>query len=412
MIKSLVVFVATIVGLFFLPMDLYIVTVLALYGLVVIYEWAFKDIQVLDLAFFIIYIGINIIYYFLGFKNIVPFTGTLFYGVLFLVSFQGVITGKPWTLQKYRRWKKDLRESHLATAVIMSLGYGLALWFSLRLFPSSTYIWVPLVITGITVPLSIFAADLLVEWYWTLVAMIFTPLDQRRNIKAAFGSLRGFGASSGSYVAKEVVTDGDRDLFFKALCQGYSQIRHREGETPEVFEKNIREEYELHGERTFAAVVLDTRTQKPVGTIRLVWAKGSSHNLPLESFIPFTPGVRGSGVRIGEVGRLAILENGPGKARILELLIQLFIVKCLFLRIHTLYTDALGSAVPLYRKMGLMEKSGPFMDQEFHQESYLMELSIPKILTETTTTVWERMKSHPFARRTISGYLKKVGVQA
>lgn len=412
MIKSMAVFGLTIAALFFLPMDLYITTVLGVYALLIIQEWFVRDVKLLDGAFLVLYGALNVLYHFLGFKDIIPFTGTLFYGALTLVSLAGLILGRPWTLQESRRWQKDLRESHLATAFLMTLGYGLALGLSVGLFPSSSYIWAPLVVTGVTIPLSIFLADPLAEGVWRLVARVFTPPEDRALVRKTFGNLRGFAVSSGTYAAKEVVTPQDRELFFQALCQGYSQIRHREGETPEAFEKGLREEFQIHGARTFAAVVVDTRNGKPVGTVRLVWSSKEGEPLPLESFIPFEREQETRGKVLGEVGRLAILESGPGKARILELLIQLFMVKTLFKRVHTLYTDALASAIPVYKKMGLETLSGPLEDQEFHTVSYLMKLSVPQVLSAGTSPAWERMKSHPWAKKTINSYLKTLGAPA
>jgi hypothetical protein len=158
MILSFAVLFGLVAALFFLPIKVFLLTALYCYAMLNLWRVYTKNVTMLDLAVLAIYMVIAALYSIFGIKDIVPFTGSIFYGAIGLTSLVGGLIGRPFTLGKIGEKPKSQIILHRIMNVILGIFYMVALYFSIALFPVSTYIVVPLVISIVAIPMSMISA--------------------------------------------------------------------------------------------------------------------------------------------------------------------------------------------------------------------------------------------------------------
>lgn len=413
MILTVAALILPLALLFFADLDTYIVTCAFLYGILLCYRYARNERSVLDMVFFFTYLIFSVLQTAIGIQRFVPFTGSVIYALLTAVFFLAS-TGMPLTTAASKTWQPEILLERSVGNGILAVMNGLALIFSLTLFPSVSYIIVPLVFTFASIPASIFLPPILIDGVMRLRARFIMSKEDAAVFKRVFGNIRGLVWVSDTLYAKEVWSESEREMFFSVLEKGYFSI-YQKSKNPSKgtyaeFMNAIREEYAAFARRSSSFIVYDTRTQAPVGCIRIVLG-GPAHGgaLPLEGCVPVSLADLAAAVScVAEAGRIVILPSGPLKAKVLELLVSLMIVKALLSRVRVIITDAMEGSAAIYEKMGLKRIAGPFFDTEFSQNSWLCAADIAALLGTDASGIWERSKSGPRAQKTIASYLSSV----
>lgn len=412
MILTVAALIVPLALLFFADLETYIVTCAFLYGILLCYRYARNERSVLDIVFFSTYLILAVLQIAVGIQRFVPYTGSVIYALLAVVFFLAA-TGMPLTTAASKTWQPEIIAERSAGNVILALMNALALVFSLTLFPSISYIIVPLVFTIASIPASIFLPSVLLDGAMALRARFIMSKEDAAVFKRVFGNIRGLVWVSDNLYAKEVWSESERDLFFSVLEKGYFSI-YQKSKNPSKgtyaeFMDAIRAEYAAYARRSSSFIVYDTRTQAPVGCIRIVLGGPARGALPLEGCVPVSLAGLGDAVScVAEAGRIVILPSGPLKAKVLEILVSLMIVKALLSRVRVIITDAMEGSAAIYEKMGLKRIAGPFFDTEFSQNSWLCAADIAAMLGNDASGIWERSKRGQRAQKTIAGYLASV----
>jgi hypothetical protein len=158
MILSLTLLFGLIAALFFLPIQVFLLTAVYCYAMLNLWRIYSNSLAVLDMVVLVIYSVIGVLYYFFGFKDIVPFTGSIFYGAIGMAALVGGLIGRPFTLREIREKPKPEITFHRVMNIMLGISYMGALYFSIALFPGSAYITVPLAISIVAIPLSMVGA--------------------------------------------------------------------------------------------------------------------------------------------------------------------------------------------------------------------------------------------------------------
>lgn len=412
MILSIVAFTVPLVLLFVADVQTFLVTSAYLYGLVLCVRFVKRQRALVDTVLLVVYLSIAFAQIGLGVDRIIPYTGTFVYAALGLLSLVGVAT-TPWTLPRNKPLSRERVLEHRVGNGLMLIGDVIALYYSLALFPKLAYIVLPLAVTAAAVLSSIFLSSPLIKLGASLRALVFMSQESRSAFREEFGNVRGLCLASERLLAKEVVTDRERELFFGVLEKAYYPLFQRshtdpEGGYPALIER-MRNEHTHYDVRASTFIVYDRRSRLPVGCLRIVSSNSAGAPLPLESWLPVTLApLRKKARRLSEVGRLAIVGQAPDRARILGALVELMVVKLLLTGTRLLFTDALQGSMRLYQKMGLRQIGGPYEDAEFHQSSYLCVADIAELVAGSSIAPWERMKQSRLATFTIHHYLRTV----
>lgn len=413
MILTVAALIVPLALLFFADPETYIVTGAFLYGILLCYRYARNERSVLDIIFFFTYLILAILQIAVGIQRFVPYTGSVIYALLAIVFFLAS-TGMPLTNAASKTWQPEILLERSVGNGILALMNALALVFSLTLFPSITYIIVPLVFTFASIPASIFLPPVLIDGVMRLRARFIMSKEDAVVFKTVFGNIRGLVWVSDNLYAKEVWSEREREMFFSVLEKGYFSI-YQKSKNPSKgtyadFMGAIRQEYAAYARRSSSFVVYDTRTQAPVGCIRIVLG-GPAHGgaLPLEGCVPVSLADLGAAVScVAEAGRFVILPSDPLKAKVLEPLFSLMIVKALLSRVRVIITDAMEESAVIYEKMGLKRIAGPFFDTELYQNSWLCAADIAAMLGDDASGIWEPSKRGPGAQKMIARYLSSV----
>ncbi len=413
MILTIAAFLIPLILLIFADLEVYIATCAFMYGVLICYRYARKDKSILDIIFFFTYSTLALLQITTGLDRFIPYTGTVIYGVLAIVFFLASL-GLPLTNNDVNTWKPEILLERRITNLLLAIMNSVAFMCSLVLFPSILYIIIPLVITVISIPVSIFLSPVLINMYMRIQASFYMSSDEIKNLKKIFGNIRGLRWVSDSLYAKEVMSDFEREMFFSVLARGYYKIyqksQNKSKGTYQDFILDIKKEYIKYAKRSSSFIVYDTNTNAPVGCIRIVLG-GPAHggSLPLENFIPVSLSALGEAtLGIAEIGRLVIIPSGPLKAKVLEILVSLMIVKALFSRVRVILTDAMEESVSLYEKMGLKRIAGPFYDTEFSQNTWLCAADMAILLSDGGASLWDHLKSSPGAKITIKNFLSYI----
>lgn len=273
MILTVAALILPLALLFFADLDTYIVTCAFLYGILLCYRYARNERSVLDMVFFFTYLILSVLQTAIGIQRFVPFTGSVIYALLTAVFFLAS-TGMPLTTAASKTWQPEILLERSVGNGILAVMNGLALIFSLTLFPSVSYIIVPLVFTFASIPASIFLPPILIDGVMRLRARFIMSKEDAAVFKRVFGNIRGLVWVSDTLYAKEVWSESEREMFFSVLEKGYFSI-YQKSKNPSKgtyaeFMNAIREEYAAFARRSSSFIVYDTRTQAPVGCIRIV----------------------------------------------------------------------------------------------------------------------------------------------
>lgn len=391
MVISWIFLIVSIITLFILPLQYVLIVLIFLFSVLVWYEIYKKGVSLLDVSMWITYTLIGIIYYFFRYENVLPYTGSIIYSVLSVASFLGLIFKRPFTMVNMKEGKEELSK-HMFISSFLGVVFLIALYLSVVLFPSSAYIYIPLIVSGVGSVVAVFLGKFLWK-IWMMVKElqklygknIFHFSFREKNIKRGKVCLE-----SEKYTIKVFL--GDENLegkkeFFELLKKGYLSVYMkgdmRDEKSYESFFEEIRQEYEKFKDNSYVFVCYDNATKKGVGCIRFVISV-EEKRLPLEGFLNISLDfLREKGLRLCEVGRLAISGEGAKRGEILEALGNMFVLFLVSKDIDVVFTAAVGETKNLYEKAGFHFIKREFFDQEtlqkaelgfFDTNSYLLRL--------------------------------------
>ncbi|MCX7655967.1 MAG: hypothetical protein N2Z76_05540 [Treponemataceae bacterium] len=416
MILTILAFILPFFLIFFVDVEIYLVTCAYLYSVLVSYKATRKEWNLID----ILLLGIYLFLFFLNsvFKisNFIPYTGAVIYfslSIVFLIASKGV----PIISTKTRKRDPDLLFQQKVTYLFLVFLNVLAFILTFVLFPSIYYIIVPLCISIGSIPFVIFLLPKCIDFFLGVRARFFLSEEQSIKIKEIFENLWGFMWISDNLYGKEVWNQKEREMFFNIIEKGYFSIYQKSKDLScknyNDFIKKIKEEYFEYAHASTTFVVYDSNIKSPVGCIRMVIKrKPFKEKLPMEKYIPVSLSrLTSATLCVAEVGRFVILSQGVQKAKVLEILMNLVIVKAILSKVRILLTDAVEENILLYEKMGMIRIKGPFYDEEFHQNTWLMGVDVAAILSSEEKSVWSNSKYNPRAGKYIKKYLNYIKKQ-
>lgn len=374
--------------LFFLPIELLSITGLYLYAILLLWRIYKKQVILLDIIVFCVYLAVSVGYYILGYKNLIIYMGTIFYASLSIFCILGGIFKVPFTVTNIKKMSKEDLTYHRVLSVVMGILYIPSLVTSIVLFPKASYIYLPLLLLLAAIPLSIYSTKgvmFIIDLYCEgRERMLSRPLVERY-----FGNSQGFYWIRSEFIGKEVVTESDERLFLDTLKKGYINVYEKSklkshgdyNRDYNTFFSRIVDEYKKWKDRSNSFVVIERTSGKGVGTIRLVV---DDERLPLEEYTPFTlENYRRLEIRVAEAGRLSIVGVPDVKKRtVFTMLYSMLATKILESDIELLFADALKAVVPIYKKSGFVVFPEPYQDLEFETEAYICCLNLPVILAQ------------------------------
>ncbi len=214
MVISILAIFIVIALLFLLSIEVFLASAIYLYALLILMRAYKKNVNYLDVGVLLVYLFIGVLYFGFGFEQVIPYTGSIFYGALTIACFAGSIFGRPFTLSNIKQSSDEEIHYHRVMNLVMGVFYLGALFLSIFLFPSMMYIVMPLVLTAISIPGSIwlsrgilFLSQLRTEYHSYRNPDSFQLLDD------LFGDHLGGFTIGERFAVKEVVTDQNRDLF-------------------------------------------------------------------------------------------------------------------------------------------------------------------------------------------------------
>lgn len=415
MVISILAIFIVIALLFLLSIEVFLASAIYLYALLILMRAYKKNVNYLDVGVLLVYLFIGVLYFGFGFEQVIPYTGSIFYGALTIACFAGSIFGRPFTLSNIKQSSDEEIHYHRVMNLVMGVFYLGALFLSIFLFPSMMYIVMPLVLTAISIPGSIwlsrgilFLSQLRTEYHSYRNPDSFQLLDD------LFGDHLGGFTIGERFAVKEVVTDQNRDLFFDTLFRNYTGIYQRselkDKITYEQFSDSIKEEFQKYADQSCAFVVIDRVTCKGVGTIRAVW----SDILPLEHYNPISlERLRKVPVKMAEIGRFSISMEGQEKSHILKVLLKTLFARLYLEGIELLLSVGTQEACFLYQKAGfkLMKKS--FLDTEIGQPVNLcwFNLAFYSLRDKLPKKSFEQMAKTPWARLFLLVYRLRISLK-
>jgi hypothetical protein len=380
MYLSLLVLFLTLSLLFFLPVEYLSISGLYLTSLLLIIKSYKKEIILLDWIVFFVYLVMSIVYYLLSFDDIIPFMGSFFYGSIAFCSILGAIFSKPFTLVNGEDevTQEDMLY-HRTLSLIMGIIYIPAFVTSIVLFPSATYIYVPIIISIVAIPISIFLTKYILQEN-PLIKDIFEFYKNRSKLIDFFDNKDGMYKIDGKYIGKEVISNGDRELFINVLRDKYYELYNQSSLKKEIsyeeYFKRIEDEYKEWESNSSSFVVLNMITKKAVGSIRLVYKRDK---LPVESFLPVSfDNFRKKNINCAEAGRLALLNlNGIERGKVFGMLHYLIGSRLYAKGIEILFTSAVRWQVSFYKKLNFIVVGEAYKDRETQTFDYLCLYNIP-----------------------------------
>lgn len=203
MIYTLVALFVPFVILFTFDLELFLVTSIFLYTLVLLLKLYKKQDVVLDVILLITYFLLFLIQTFFNINSFVPYSGVVIYFVLvcfFTYKFLYEVLGFSHFVSK----EKHI-ESLLGNAVLILLNI-LSIILSFKLFPNVSYIIVPVILSVGGAVISIFAVGLLYDLFSFCLFSIKYPKEKREITKKIFGNYHGWFRFKDNIITKEVVT--------------------------------------------------------------------------------------------------------------------------------------------------------------------------------------------------------------
>lgn len=375
--------------LFLLPAEVLLPVCTWAYGLLVLWRVFRRELVLMDLLVFGVYALLSFLHEVLGLKSVIPYMGTTFYFFISFGSIVGGLAGVPFTLYNPRSATPEDLRYHRVLSVAMGILYSGAFFSSWLLFPRPEYIWVPLVVVGVSTPLAILFA----KKFGSIVTEFLQDskvrfVSEPRILSKSFGNAKGMGRVHGRFACKEVVTPGDEAIYLDTLREGYREVYRNSGVKERMDYEQMWKEVEAEHLRFRAVsdcfVVMDTTTGQGVGTFRMVH---SAPKLPLEACMPLTlDGLRRRGCRMGEAGRLSIVGvSGIDRGVVMNLLFHMLGPVVLTRGIHVVFTSALKWAVSTYERAGFMTHAKVVVDQEFLTEDRLCILPVQDDFSRKTS---------------------------
>ena len=158
MILSFGILALTFLVIFTVPTDYIAITNLYIYSILVLYRVYRNNMVLIDILLLSINAFISLSSYILKLDSILPYTGSIFYGFISVGSIIGAALSKPLTLFSAQNIPPEHMLYHRLLSASMGVLYLIPFYFSISLFPSPGYIYIPLIMIGIFTPLSIFLA--------------------------------------------------------------------------------------------------------------------------------------------------------------------------------------------------------------------------------------------------------------
>lgn len=392
MILSFLLLGITTFLLFFIPLKYFLLCILYIYSLLVWYEVYRGNLNFLDLGVLSSYSVVAIVYYVLGYENILPFTGSFIYGTLGLACFLGAVFKKPFTAFS-KSLDEDEMRFHVVLNVVLGIVFVLALIFSVILFPNPAYIYMPLVFVGVGSFISI--------WFTKFVVIIWEVFGKlkkegylgdrkegREFLRRFVGNDKGLWVAGNDFIVKEVKSKKEEDIFYNTLRKGYLSVylksKKRKEKSYEEFFEEILVEIEKYKSRSLFFICLKVSTGESVGCIRVVFSDKWKYkgNLPLEEFLPISlEEFRRRGYRICEVGRFVITAAPEEKGTVAFMIMGNMLIPLMGLKgIDVYVSDALEGVEELYKKLGFEMLEEKFFDKEMKQNSFLGWISFRNLI--------------------------------
>lgn len=383
MIITLFALIIPMFLLFFVDLDIYLMTTTYLYACVVLYKISASKKLLIDSILLSLYFCLMMLNKISSFSDLIPYMGSLIYFVL-SVYFALCIFMRKIYKSKINRLENILLNIFLTGANIISL------ILSIQLFPKMAYIIIPLVISLLSIPFSIFLPSIIIKLAGFCKSKILLDKEQLTNMNAIFGNLNGFYHISGNYYTKEVYTEKEKEIFLDILKQGYTKIYQNSSNKTgvEKFFDDIKTEYEKYQNNSDAFIVYDNLNKKFIGCLRFV--KGTKSNrLPMENYINIK--IKNKYINeVCEIGRLSINSNPIENAKVMQQLLFIAMSKILFNKVKYIITDALINVLPIYTKLGMQIIGNEHFDHEFNQKSYICGITTEKIFFNSEKSPCEK----------------------
>lgn len=374
--------------LIFFPLQYLLLTIISIFGLLVWYELYKNRLSLLDLSIFFTYGIIGIVYYFFRYENIIPFTGSIVYGVLSVTCFLSLLMKNPFTMGKRNSFlnKEDSFYKHMFLTGLLCLVFVLSLFFSVYLFPNSTYIYVPLLISTIGSAIMLYLGNFIWIIFITFRELqkiyhgrIFSLSFNKRNVTKGKIFIRGE-----KYTIKLINLPDEERIFLSFLKKVYLPIylksKDKDKKSYDEFFDTIEKEYEEFKKESFIFLSFENTTNKVVGCVRFVFSE-EGKMLPLEKYLNISlEPMRAKGIRICEVGRMAVLPEGISKGEIFAGLGSLFLLLLVSKGIDVVFNDSVGGTKVIYQKAGFNFLEEEFYDKETLQKAYLGFFTTPSYL--------------------------------
>lgn len=401
MLFSLVVLGLSLVTLFLIPLRYIILFLVYVYGVLVWYDFYKGRINLLNVSILGVYVVIGIFYYFVGWEDILPFTGSFVYGALFFASFLGVILRKPFTLpsridkSSSNEMDKISLKYHLILNVFLGTFFLISLVFSIVLFPRPSYIWIPIVICVVGSIFSIYIGKLLVK--------LTNALDSLRIYYGGISKIFSIWSESillrvGRFTVKQI-EENDREILNDVLRKGYVSVYMKSQLKASIsydeFIKSLREEDEILRRNSLFFVCLDETSNNPVGSVRVTFSDRYEYvgSLGLEKCLGISlENFRKKGYRISEIGRLVILIEGIEKGKLFEVMIGLVVFPLLVLKgVDIVFVDALDETKGFYEKMGFRFFNTVFHDREIGQNTWIGYISTRDLIKSSKKRAHDKL---------------------
>ena len=321
---------------------------LFLYISLVWYEYCHQKVKIENVILLLTYFILVFLYFVLNLPDVLPFTGIVVYSVFGLnYARHFFLKSHPWELEQMKdaKWQ-----------TISGLYFGFCLvciYLSFALQPSPAYIYLPLLIFGISSLL-------------------------KKNIGINHFKYEKFGFQI------ENVTEKTLPLFHQVLTEVYRQV-YVDIPQPKPdfndFNQGLLAEKITSFDHLF--LVRSIKKNEYVGCFKIIL---DSHlGLPIEHELGLSlGGSRKARGKLAEIGRLSIRSAFRNDPHLIDAIFRSIAFWCMTERVVLLFCQAIQKAAPLYKKMGFetyQDYHQPFMDKEFGIPCYAYFISIQKAIT-------------------------------
>lgn len=403
MIYTLIALLVPFVILFTFDLELFLVTSIFLYTLVLLLKLYKKQDVVLDVILLITYFLLFVIQTFFNINSFVPYSGVVIYFVLvcfFTYKFLYEVLGFSHFVSK----EKHI-ESLLGNAVLILLNI-LSIIFSFKLFPNVLYIIVPVILSVGGAVISIFAVGPLYDLFSFCLFSIKYPKEKREITKKIFGNYHGWFRFKDNIITKEVVTQRDYALFYAIVEKGFLPIYNNSDKVVNYEELlvRIRKESEIFSFNSYCFICFDALCN-PLGCMR--GTEGTIRKgLPFYDSIPVR--VKSEYLhKTVELGRFSILANGLLRGIVLQELSSMLFIKMIWKNKYYVLTSAVEYNEPMYLKLGFRQISNVFFDKELELGTILCGEKVSLFVETFSKTISYKEIENNYKRKIIEFFLRK-----